>query len=102
MDSLYVPILIAAAVALLVWGIAVMVSGLIKGEKRKLQQRLRDENTQRTGGGGSQLPLSITRQTEATGASATLAMWSPMQSLHRYIIQASPDTTLSRFVITCL
>ncbi len=104
MDSLYVPLLIAAAVALLVWGIGMAVAGILKGEKRKLQQRLRDESAQRAAGngGGSQLPLSITRQNEITGASATLAMWSPMQSLHRYVIQASPNTTLSRFVITCL
>jgi tight adherence protein B len=99
MDSMYVPILIASAVALLVWGISVAVKGLINGEKRKLQQRLINEDGSGTGGLSSQLPLSITRNTDAAGASAMLVRWSPLQGLHRTVIQAYPTMTLATFMI---
>ena len=40
MESLYVPLLIASAVALLVWGVMSIVKSALNGEKRKLQSRL--------------------------------------------------------------
>jgi tight adherence protein B len=100
MESLYVPILIASAAALAVWGIATVIKGLTNAGKRKLQQRLIAEGNQKlTGGGGSQLPLSITRNQEIVGASALLARWQPLESLHRMVVQAYPNATLARFVI---
>ena len=99
MESLYLPILIASAVALLVWGVASAIKGLMNAEKRKLQHRLVGENQQRAGGASSQLPLSITRNQEIVGASALLARWQPLESLHRMVVQAYPNATLARFVI---
>jgi tight adherence protein B len=103
MDSLYVPILIASAVALFIWGVGMAIKGILNTEKRKLQQRLRDEaqrgGVSGGGGAGSQLPLSITRNTDSTGASAVLTRWSPLETLHRSVIQAYPNMTLATFMI---
>ena len=100
MDSMYVPILIASAVALMVWAISSIVKALTNAEKRKLQQRLIAEHQQRSGGGGgsSALPLSITRDITATGASALLVRWRPLDGLHRMVVQAYPNGTVTMFL----
>ena len=95
MDTLYVPILIALAVALLVFGIASTADTVLGSGKRKLKQRLRDDAASST---RSQLPLSITRNVEATGASAMLVKWEPLQDLHRMVVQAYPSMTVSAFI----
>src|SRR5438874_12458990 len=93
------PILIAAAVALAVVGVASLVKGLMSAEKRKLQQRLSGENQQRTSDStSSALPLSITRDIDLHGASALLVRWRPMESLHRLVVQAYPNSTVSIFL----
>ena len=82
MDSLYIPILMASAVALLVWGISTAVKGLTNAEKRRLQSRLAAQSQGGGGGGGSShLPLSITREVEAGAASEFLSRWRPLESL---------------------
>ena len=97
MESLYIPILTAAAVALFIWVIASIATNMLDGEKRKLQQRLHDEK--KPGSAAAQLPLSITREsTEAMGASALLIRWSPLQDLHRMVVQAFPSMTVATFV----
>jgi len=97
MESLYIPILIACAVALLVIGISSAVKGMLNVEKRKLQERLREEAERRQGGG--HLPLSITRTTDAaSGASAMLIKWQPLEGLHRMVVQAYPNMTVSTFM----
>jgi len=63
MESLYLPILVACAVALMVWAIASLVKGLLNAEKRKLQSRLisQSQGTQRTsliGSGGDETLLT--------------------------------------------
>jgi tight adherence protein B len=97
MDSLYLPILIASAVALLAWGVMVVVKGFMNGEKRKLQSRLIGETEQKSSGSSS-LPLSITRDRETTGASKMLVRWQPLEGLHRMIVQAYPNGTVATFV----
>ena len=99
MDSLYVPILVACAVALMVWAIASLVKGLMNAEKRKLQARLiaQSQGTHRSSGSEA-LPMSITRNLEAVGASAVLTRFAPLESLHRMVIQAYPNGTLVRFL----
>src|SRR5215207_1694962 len=99
MDTFYLPILIAAAVALFIWGIAMAIKGIINTEKRKLQTRLRDEAQRSNGGGGSQLPLSVTRNTEVAGAARMLVKFSPLEGLHRLVVQAYPNMTVAHFVI---
>ena len=98
MDSLSLPILIAGAVALLVFAVAMAANGLFGGEKRKLQQRLATEAKQRGGGGGSQLPLSITRNEETVGATHYMVRWRPLDGLHRMIVQAYPNSTVAVFL----
>jgi len=97
MDSLYVPILFAAFIALLVWGISSAIKGITNAEKRKLQQRLIGETAQ-TSGSSSQLPLSITRDIETGAASAMLLRWRPMEDLHNMIIQAYPNGSVAFFM----
>ena len=99
MDSLYLPILIASAVALLVWAVISVAKSLMNGEKRKLQSRLIAESEKSTiGGGGGALPLSITRRTETTRTSTMLIRWAPLEGLHRMIVQAYPNGTITTFV----
>ena len=100
MESLYLPILVASTVALLVWGIAMAVKGLLNNEKRKLQQRLIAESQGRSNGGGasSSLPLSITRNTDAVGMSKALTRWGPVEGLHRMVIQAYPNGSVVTFL----
>ena len=105
METFYIPILTAAAVFLFIVSIASAAQNMLNSSKRKLQQRLRDEQKGGGGGGGggggasSQLPLSITRDsTEAMGASALLTRWSPLEDLHRIIVQAYPSMTVAMFV----
>ncbi|HYO09405.1 MAG TPA: type II secretion system F family protein [Tepidisphaeraceae bacterium] len=99
MESMYLPIMIAAAVALLVWGVSAAIKGVMAGEKRRLQQRLTSEERGGGGGASSQLPLSITRDSkEATGASAMLVRWQPLDGLHRMVVQAYPNGTVTLFV----
>ena len=99
MESLYVPILIASAVALFIWGLATAIKGMLSNEKRKLQQRLRDEAQAKLVGMSSQLPLSVTRNTEVAGAAKMLVRWSPLEALHRTVVQAYPNMTVAHFVI---
>src|SRR5438876_339560 len=99
MDSLSLPILIAAAVALLVFGLAMALSGLLNTEKRKLQTRLAAEAKLRGGGGNNPLPLSITRNDdEASGASAFMVRWRPFEGLHRMVVQAYPNMNVTLFM----
>ena len=96
MDSLYLPILIASAVALLAWGLMSVVKSILNGEKRKLQSRLISETEQKPT--SSALPLSITRDKETTGASRHLVKYQPLEGLHRMIVQAYPTGTVAVFL----
>src|SRR5687767_9680895 len=109
MDSFYIPILTAAAVTLFIWSLASAAQTLLNNEKRKLHQRLRDDGRKGGGGGGgatgsstasAALPLSITRDSfEAAGASALLTRWSPLEALHRMVVQAYPSMNVATFVV---
>ena len=108
MESLYIPILTAAAVTLFIWSLASAAQAMLNGEKRKLQQRLREDPRKGMSGGGggggggvsSPLPLSITRENyEAAGASALLTRWSPLEDLHRMVVQAFPSMNVATFVV---
>ena len=98
MDSLYLPLLIASAVALLVWGVMSIVKNAMNGEKRKLQSRLIAGGDRGSSGVNSALPLSITKSTETTKASTILIRWQPLDGLHRMIVQAYPNGTVATFM----
>jgi tight adherence protein B len=108
MDSFYIPILTAAAVTLFIWSLGSAAQTLLNNEKRKLHQRLRNDGRKGGGGGGATsssaasaaLPLSITRDSfEAAGASALLTRWSPLEALHRMVVQAYPSMNVATFVV---
>jgi tight adherence protein B len=95
MDSNALFILVAAAVALLVFGIAMAVVGMVNNEKKKLSQRLGGEGKK----AGQNLPLSITRNDDETsGASTMLVRWRPFEGLHRIVVQAYPNMNVTLFL----
>jgi tight adherence protein B len=97
MDGLLLPILIAAVVALLVWGVSSIFSKG-GGEKKKLKQRLSNEGAENEFNQKAALPLSITLQMEAGGLSALLIKITPLQGLYRKLVQAWPEMTLALFL----
>src|SRR5688572_7242727 len=97
MESLYLPILIAAVVALFAWGIVAVFSGGSDDKKKKLQERLTAEASEQQNS-RSALPLSITLQMEAGGVTAMLIKMAPFQALYRRLVQAWPEMTLATFL----
>ncbi len=97
MDGMLLPILIAVAVMLAVFGIIQVIrAGSESGEKRRLQNRL---GAELKAGGSGNLQRSITMdQHEATGVSGALTRISLLNSLHRHLIQAYPDMALAKFL----
>lgn len=95
MESMFLPILVAASVMLLVYGGGRMAVSLADAEKRKLKQRLSTE-------GGSQamsaVHRSITLQQPTNGLSSSLAQVSFFAKLNRTLEQAYPEMPLSKFV----
>src|SRR3954462_14996377 len=99
MDGLMIPILVALVAALFCWGIFQVISSAFGGEKRKLKERLAPKQT--LDEAGSQQRKSILLQVEATGSSAKLVQLAFFEKLHRKVIQAYPDQTLSKFLTIC-
>jgi tight adherence protein B len=103
MDGMLLPILVAATVALFVWGIAGAFTGSGRGQRRKLQERLSGEGTRfdpyGNGVGGRQ---SILLELEVKGVPAFLAKRPFVQSLNRRLLQAYPDRTLGQFLTRAL
>lgn len=96
METLLIPICVAAAVGLGAWGFIMLTAGSDRKEKRKLSERLSFE--QKTDA-ASQLQRSITLQMEASGLPAFLAGSTFMQALHRKVVQAYPEGTLKKFLL---
>jgi tight adherence protein B len=96
MDSNALFILVAAAVALLVFGVGMAVMGMVNNEKKKLSQRLGGDGAKKV---GQNLPLSITRNDDETnGASTMLVRWRPLEGLHRVVVQAYPNMNVTLFL----
>lgn len=95
MDSLYLPILCAAAVAFFVWALSRAISASLNNDKKRLSQRLGNEGPKQTQATASQI---VRAQMEASGATGLLTQFSPMESLQRRIIQAYPDGSLIKFL----
>lgn len=96
MDGLLLPILIAATVALAVWGLARLVTGAALGEKRKLQQRLSTEG--RLDLGSVSAATRVTLQMGDSGLPPLLGRVRFFQSLNRKLVQAYPEARLTRFL----
>ncbi len=95
MISQLLPILIALTVVLLVWGIGRALAARFDGDRKKLKSRLTLNTPEQLAAAGQR---PITHRTEAVGFSAILARWSPLQSVHKRLLQAWPDTDLTKFL----
>ena len=99
MESLLIPIIVAAAVGLAAWGFIALTSNPERKEKRKLSERL---STEQKSDAAAALQRSITRQMEASGLPAGLAGNKFIQNLHKKVIQANPDGTVQKFALWVL
>jgi tight adherence protein B len=99
MDGMLLPILIAVIVALMVVCVGITIRNVTDPDKRKLKQRLSNEDTRQSD--QRQSPVSITVQDQATGLSARLAQYGPLEGLYRQIIQVWPDLSLVTFLSIC-
>lgn len=94
------PILVALAVVLFVWGVIQIALALLDGDKRKLKQRLVQD-----GRPASTSPLTLclaTPQITATGLSGTLARLPLLNKTYHLLLQSYPDLSLARFLAISL
>jgi tight adherence protein B len=90
------PILIAAAVALLAWGVIRLISDPDRAEKKALNRRLTTDS-RNAGYGQSLSTISLTLEDPALPSA--LAKMELVRKLQRHVIQAYPDMPLSRFLL---
>ncbi len=97
MNGIVLPFAAAGSVALLVWWIAVWAAGMMRGEKRKLKERLGTENSRPVPPPAKRFP-SISR----AAARSSRNFWRKpiIQELQRRLTQAHPDTSLRKFLLT--
>jgi tight adherence protein B len=92
----YFPIIVAAAAALLAWGLGALIVGLVKNEKRKLSERL----TGASGvSGAATVAASIVVQPENQDLPRLLARSAFMRALNRRLVHAYPEASLVKFLI---
>jgi tight adherence protein B len=96
MEGTYLPILVAAAVMLMAYAIWQVIASLTDPEKRKLKERLSGDGRQEM----TEAQRRITIQQEMSALSGRLTQISFFDSVNRMLIQAYPDMTLSRFLLT--
>jgi tight adherence protein B len=94
--ALLIPLCVAAAVGLGVWGFIALTSDPERKEKRKLSERLASEPKNDA---ATALQRSITLQMQASGLPAGLAGNALMQELHKRVVQAYPEGSLKKFLI---
>lgn len=94
MDALLFPIVVSLAVAALGWFLTQLTFDLLRGERKKIAQRLTSEY----GDVYAAQRRSILLQMEASGFSGTLARMAFFQKLYRNLIQAFPHVTLTQFL----
>src|SRR5689334_11223837 len=94
--ALLIPICVAAAVGLGVWGFIAITADPERKEKRKLSERLAMEPKNDA---AAALHHSITLQMQASGLPAGLASNALMQGLHKRVVQAYPEGSLKKFLI---
>jgi tight adherence protein B len=96
MDGIFVPMLIASAVAMLALGVWRVVKAFLDVEKRRLAERL-STDTRFDPATASARAIKI--QLEQTELSPLLSRVQFLNTLHRHLEQAFPNTTLVRFLL---
>ena len=101
MDSMLIPILVAATVALFAWGAVSVVTAALDPERKRLKNRL-NADAKRPGAAGSAGQKAIVYNTEAVGFSAILTKWSPLDTLHKRLLHAWPELSVAKFLMIAL
>jgi tight adherence protein B len=96
------PILIAGAVMMFVYGIAQIVAALTDAEKRKLKQRLTGDSNVRPGIDSGSPQLSLTRIHDAGSVTTLLTKFSFFDRLNTMLVYAYPEMSLAQFVSIAL
>src|SRR5947199_5346441 len=97
MDGTILYILIAAVAALFGLGMVFLMQGLTDGDKRKLNERL--GNDDRVDGATATRQSIVIQQMESAGLPPALAKIPLLQKLHGRIIQAFPELPVARFLL---
>jgi tight adherence protein B len=96
MNSLLVPILVAATVALLAFGGVNVATLLLDPERRKLKNRLVTGETAKDFAGTRK---SVSNKVEVDAVTAVLLKWSFFKGVNARLVHGFPDTKLSRFLL---
>src|SRR5262245_50075163 len=96
MEELLFPILVALTVAAFGWWLTQFATDVLRGERKKIAQRLTSEY----GDVYAAQRRSILLQLEASGFSGSLARMAFFQKLYRNLIQAFPNVSLTQFLAT--
>jgi len=89
-------IVIAACVAIAAWVITMVVVNVVKGERRKLSQRL--AGTSGSTGFASQAATSIVHESEEEGLPTALARFTIFRRMHRNLVHAYPNASLVKYL----
>lgn len=105
METILLPILVAFAVASLVYAVGQALRSSLDGSKRKLTQRLNGEGPAGSGGGGDGRaadaegkPARSIVQSQATGLEARLIRHALFAGIHKSLLQAFPEMKLIRLL----
>src|SRR4051794_3334916 len=96
MDGLALPIIIALAIGLLIWGLFKILANPEGRERKRLAQRLSNEGKLAAPVGFEN--KTIVRQVEVVGLPPALARQPFVQKLNRALMQAYPGTTVPKFL----
>jgi tight adherence protein B len=98
MDSLLLPIVIAATVALFVFGAVSLATHLLDPDRKRLQNRLSTET--KFGASIEGAKSGVTgKAVEHDALTAFLLQWPLFRSINAKLIYASPEASLSKFLL---
>src|SRR4051794_34767601 len=96
MDGLAIPIIVALAIGLGIWGLFKLLANPEGRERKKLAQRLSTEGKLAAPVGFE--TRTVVRQVEVVGLPPALARQPFIQKLNKALLQAYPGTTVPRFL----
>lgn len=100
MNNMMGPMIVAVAVALVVYSAIQFLAPMLSGGKRKLAERLSNTTPEDVAASVvASTPRNITRQTQIKGLSGKLVRLAPFERLNRSLMHSFPDVNLARFLI---